>query len=139
MRQILGMLVMLCVGDIAAAAAPLLQPQSWAVQAGKPVEVRAADAAPGATVRFVARLRGSQRIVDAEPLVAGQPAQWRYTPEATGTVIFSAALEPAADAKPPKTFRYEKLFLRVSAADGSKSPPEPSASAMARFGQRFEL
>jgi hypothetical protein len=121
-----------------AGAVPIVQPRTLSSQKGKPIELRADLAPSSGAFHVVARLRGTQKILENAAGADRQPMIWQYTPADVGTCIIATTIEPPADAAEPRTHRFEKLFLPVTEAD-SNGQNAPSASATARFGQRFEL
>ncbi len=124
--------------------APAVRPVAWAARVGQPVEVRLAGEATASIaaqdVRVIVRSRGAQELIEAQPAGESGLLVWRFGPRHEGTCVVASRIEPSSSTAGDRTFRYEKLFLRVAPEDPeARIVVRPSASATARFGHRLEL
>jgi hypothetical protein len=123
---------------------PVVKPATWSARVGRPVEVmlsaEAARSIAPQDVRVIVRSRGAQELIEPQPARGSGPRTWRFSPRHEGTCIIATRLEPSSSTAGERTFRYEKLFLRVAPENPEvRSTLRPSASATARFGHRLEL
>jgi len=106
--------------------------------AGAAVELRGVEAGPDDEVRVIVQAGGSQVLLEATGEEEGGRSRWRFTPERTGTIIIATTSRGGPAANGLRVHRFDKLFVRVSSADGGAGA-RPSAAATARFGHRLEL